>query len=131
MDFINSNIKTFQIIFSVCLAIMILVSLIGGHYESSVTNQITRDQLGYYFKIFYFALFVIMGFCIPPTIISGVVGYISGLPIDTQSSFAGIISWVVKNKHAIISLYTYIGWAIEIIGLSLPFLILGNIFKQF
>ena len=115
--------KPFLIIFVSTFALLVLSSIVGSVLESSGTlGKLTPRQITA-IKVFYFALFCVLGFSLVPLVLRLVVT----LQARIGNADLLIVRFLQSHEKGIV----YSFWALFLIGLSIavPYAIKDGFFK--
>ena len=115
--------KPFLIIFVSTFALLVLSSIVGNVLESSGTlGKLTPRQITSV-KVFYFALFCVLGFSLVPLVLR--------LVITMQARIGNADLLIVRFLQSHEKGVVYSFWALFLIGLSiaLPYAIKDGFFK--
>ena len=104
MDFVNSNIKIFTLLFIATFIIMIILVMIGNYYDPIITDQASREKIGYAMKIIFFTLTVFMAIFAMPLIPYLVTTFFLKLNSSINS---GWVELVQKNQFSIIKYFIF------------------------
>ena len=115
--------KPFLIIFVGTFALLVLSSIVGNVLESSgAIGKLSPRQITYV-KVFYFALFCVLGFSLVPLVVRLVIS------MQTRIGNADLVIIRLLQSHEKGIVYSF--WALFVIGLSIavPYAIKDGFFK--